>query len=215
MYEREGTDNRIRQCGAGAATKIPQSILQNCSEYTLRCLVSRGGNSGSHHPKWKNQRAVFTGLCADQNQPATTARKLEETTDNAMVSSARDSVYNNAMPLPASLIASIVSAVIETVVQSVGAPAPQTYENYIIQRKLPPEAKLGVMEPPPGNGTIVIDGVKHRLSPIAQFRNEKNLIVLSMTIQGNKDIVYVNDSYGSVYRVWILPPAEMAAIRQN
>lgn len=136
-------------------------------------------------------------------------------TVNAMVSSARDSVYNNAMPLPASLIASIVSAVIETVVQSVGAPAPQTYENYIIQRKLPPEAKLGVMEPPPGNGTIVIDGVKHRLSPIAQFRNEKNLIVLSMTIQGNKDIVYVNDSYGSVYRVWILPPAEMAAIRQN
>ena len=70
------------------------------------------------------------------------------------------------------------------------------------------------MEPPPGNGTIVIDNVKHRLSPIAQFRNEKNLIVLSMTIQGNKDIVYVNDSYGSVYRVWILPPAEMAAARE-
>ena len=44
------------------------------------------------------------------------------------------------------------------------------------------------VELPPGNGTIVIDGVKYRLSPIAQFRNEKNLIVLSMTIQGNKDI---------------------------
>ena len=163
----------------------------------------------------KNQRAVFIRACADQNHPVTSAGKLGKTIVNAMVYSARDSVYNNAMPLPASLIASIVSAVIETVVQSVGAPAPQTYENYIIQRKLPPEAKLGVMEPPPGNGTIVIDGVKHRLSPIAQFRNEKNLIVLSMTIQGNKDIVYVNDSYGSVYRVWILPPAEMAAIRQN
>lgn len=119
------------------------------------------------------------------------------------------------MPLPASLIASIVSAVIETVAQSANTPAPQPYENYIIQRKLPPQAKLGVMDPPPGNGTIVIDGVTHRLSPIAQFRNTNNLIVMPMSIQGNKDIVYINDSYGSVYRVWMLPPAEMAAIRQK
>lgn len=120
------------------------------------------------------------------------------------------------MPLPASLIASIVSAVIETVVQSASAPVPrQTYENYIIQRKLPPEAKLGVMEPPPGNGSIIIDGQTHRLSPIAQFRNTNNLIVMPMSIQGSKDIVYVNDSYGSVYRVWMLPPAEMAAIRRQ
>ena len=119
------------------------------------------------------------------------------------------------MPLSTSLIASIVSAVIETVVQSAGAPAPETYENYVIQRKLPPEAKLGVMMPPPGNGTIVIDGTLHRLSSVAQFRNPQNLIVQPMTIQGSNNIVYVNDAYGSVYRVWMLTQAEMSAIEKN
>ena len=124
-------------------------------------------------------------------------------------------VYNDAMPLPASLIASIVSAIIETVAQQASAPAPQTYENYIARRVLPPEARLGIMLPPPGNGTVVIDGAAHRLSPVAQFRNAQNLIVQPMTIQGQKNIVYINDAFGSVYRVWMLTQAEISAIQQN
>ena len=124
-------------------------------------------------------------------------------------------VYNDAMPLPASFIASIVSAIIETAVQSATAPTPQTYESYITKRVLPPEAKTGVMLPPPGNGTVTIDGAAHKLSPAAQFRNVQNLIVQPMTIQGQRDIVYINDSYGSVFRVWMLTQAEISAIRNN
>ena len=124
-------------------------------------------------------------------------------------------VYNGAMPLPASLIASIVSAIIEAAAQHASAPAPQTYENYISKRVLPPEARLGVMLPPPGNGTVTIDGAAYKLSPVAQFRNAQNLIVQPMTIQGQKDIVYINDVFGSVYRIWMLSQAEISAIQQN
>ena len=119
------------------------------------------------------------------------------------------------MPIPASLIASIVSAILEAATQNIGAPPPQTYENYISKHMLPPEAKLGVMLPPAGNGMVTIDGAARRLSPAAQFRNAQNLIVQPMTIQGNRDIVYINDSYGSVYRIWMLSQAELSSIQQN
>ena len=125
--------------------------------------------------------------------------------------------YNNAMPLPASLIASIVGAVLEaaTLGSASTMPSPERYESYVLKRTLPPEAKLDVMQPPKGNGKIVIDGMEHVLSPVAQFRNTQNLIVLPMTIQENKDIVYINDSFGAVYRVWMVSKADISALQQN
>ena len=121
------------------------------------------------------------------------------------------------MPLPASLIASIVSSIIEAAAQSATSTVqtPQMYESYVIKRVLPPEVKLGVMQPPPGNGRITIDGIEYALSPVAQFRNTQNLIVLPMTIQENKDIVYINDSFGAVYRVWMVSKADISALQQN
>ena len=120
------------------------------------------------------------------------------------------------MPVPASLIASIVSAVHEAATQSSTATQnPQMYESYVIKRTLPPEAKLGVLAPPTGNGKVTIDGVEHVLSPIAQFRNTQNLIVMPMTIQGKKDIVYINDPFGAVFRVWMVTAADISAIKQN
>ena len=124
-------------------------------------------------------------------------------------------VYNGAMPLPASLIASIVSAVIEAAAQNASATSAAQYEHYAVTRTLPPEAKLGIMLPPPGNGSVIIDGKTLNLSPVAQFRSPQNLIVMPMTIQGKKDVVFLTDASGAVYRVWLINPAEASAHPKN
>ena len=118
------------------------------------------------------------------------------------------------MPLPASLIASIVSAIIETATQNSANTSAQ-YEIYTTQRTLPPEAKQGVMLPPPGDGTVVINGQSLTLAPVAQFRNQQNLIVMSMSIQDKKDVIYITDAYGAVFRVWMLSPSEASSYSKN
>ena len=118
------------------------------------------------------------------------------------------------MPLPASLVASIISAIIESASQS-AAVDPAQYDTYVTQRTLPPEAKQGVMIPPPGNGTVVINGQSLALSPVAQFRNQQNLIVMPMTIQEKKDVVYITDASKAVFRVWMISSTENSALKQN
>ena len=119
------------------------------------------------------------------------------------------------MPLPASLVASIVSAVIETVVQSTGTVSTTQYDTYIAKRTLPPEVKQGVMQPPPGNGTVTISGSTLTLSPVAQFRNQQNLIVMPMTIQQATDVVYLNDNFGTVHRIWLISRADADSLKKN
>ncbi|GHU37853.1 hypothetical protein AGMMS50256_36340 [Betaproteobacteria bacterium] len=118
------------------------------------------------------------------------------------------------MPLPAPLIASIVSAIIETAASSPEVSTTQ-YNTYVVKRILPPEAKVGFMQPPPGNGSIVIDDQRLTLSPIAQFRNEKNLIIMSMSIRQPSFVVYINDNFGAVRRVWLISQAEVDSIKEN
>ena len=121
------------------------------------------------------------------------------------------------MPLPASLVASIVSAIIEAAAQSAGSPSPNPaqYEIYATTRTLPPEAKVGVMQPPKGDGLVIIDGKSKPLTATAQFRSPRNLIVMSMSIQGEKNVVYITNAAGAVHRVWLLNPSELAALQQN
>ena len=121
------------------------------------------------------------------------------------------------MPLPSALIASIVSAIVESVVQSpsVSTADPAQYDSYVAKRALPPEAKVGFMQPPSGNGRIIIDDKNLPLSPVAQFRNEKNLIVLSQSLQQPSNVVYINDNYGNVYRIWLISQAEADSIKKN
>ncbi len=118
------------------------------------------------------------------------------------------------MSLPASLVASIVSAVIEMVSQSSTVSTTQ-YDTYITKRTLPPEVKLGVMQAPLGNGTIIINGHVLQLSPVAQFRNRQNLIVMPMAIQQSSDVVYINDNFGAVHRVWLISQAEAESLKKN
>ena len=120
------------------------------------------------------------------------------------------------MPLPASLVASIISAIIEAAAQSSTATATATkYEIYSNTRTLPPEAKLGVMLPPLGDGQVIINGKSMTLAPTAQFRSQQNLIVMSMSIQGPKDVVYITDASGAIYRVWMISAAEISALPKN
>ncbi|MDR2787648.1 MAG: hypothetical protein LBD06_04675 [Candidatus Accumulibacter sp.] len=121
------------------------------------------------------------------------------------------------MPLSASLVASIVGAVIETIAQSPQPPdAPITpYDTYVARRALPPEAKVGFMRPIAGNGLIVIDDKNLPLSPVAQFRNQKNLIVMPMTVQRPSNVIYINNNFGSVHRVWLIGQAEADALRKD
>ena len=118
------------------------------------------------------------------------------------------------MPLPASLVASIISAIIEASAQSSTSTATQ-YEIYATTRTLPPEAKLGVMQPPLGDGLVIINGQSMTLAPTAQFRSQQNLIVMPMTIQGQKDVVYITDASGAIFRVWMISPAEISALPKN
>jgi len=118
------------------------------------------------------------------------------------------------MPLPASLVASIVSAVIETVVQSSTVSTTQ-YDTYIATRTLPPEVKKGFMQPPQGDGSIVINGHTLTLSPVAQFRNQQNLIVMPMALQQPSNVVYINDTFGSVHRVWLISQTEADSLTKN
>jgi hypothetical protein len=121
------------------------------------------------------------------------------------------------MPLPVPVIASIVSAVIETVAQSpqpADASAVRQGE-YVARRVLPPQAKVGFMRMPLGNGTIVIDDEKLKLSPIVQFRNEKNLIVVPMAVRQASHVVYVNDNFGQVFRVWMIGRAQADSLKRN
>jgi hypothetical protein len=117
-------------------------------------------------------------------------------------------VYNGSMPLPASLIASIVSAIIEAAVQDSPAGAAQ-YQVYSMTRTLPPEAKVGVMVPPAGDGRVVIGDQSLPLAPAVQFRSQQNLIVMPMTIEDTKNVVYLTDASGAVFRVWMLNPGEV------
>lgn len=120
------------------------------------------------------------------------------------------------MPLPAALIASIVSAALETASQNPGSKVTaQQYDQYTANRTLPPEAKLGLMQPPTGDGRVVINGASWPLAPGVQFRSAQNLIVMPMTIQAPKDVVFIPDYTGAVFRVWMLSQAEVSAISKN
>jgi hypothetical protein len=119
------------------------------------------------------------------------------------------------MPLPASLIASIVSAILETAAQNASTSNVQQYDVYTTTRTLPPEAKVGVMLPPTGDGSVIIDGKSMPLAPAVQFRSERNLIVMPMTIQDRKDVVYLTNAFGAVHRVWMVNPAEASAQSKN
>jgi hypothetical protein len=77
-------------------------------------------------------------------------------------------------------------------------------------RPFPPHALRGtltVLQPP----AIAIDERPARLAPGARIRDERNLVVLSGGLVGERFLVhYTLEPQGLVHDVWILTPAEAA-----
>jgi hypothetical protein len=117
------------------------------------------------------------------------------------------------MPLPPSVIASIVSAILDMTVQ-VTDRAPQ-YQDYVRLQKLPPEAQVGLMQPISGDGMIVIGDKRLQLSPAIQIRNLQNMIVVPMNVTEATNVVYLNDMYGSVHRVWMITRDEAESLTET
>lgn len=82
-------------------------------------------------------------------------------------------------------------------------------------RALPANAMLGelrVVQPP----EVVLNGNATRLSPGARIRSQANTLVMSATLVGQTlAVAYVTEPHGLVHEVWILNPAEHAAIAAN
>jgi hypothetical protein len=115
------------------------------------------------------------------------------------------------MALPPAVIASIISAVID-MTGALPDRIPQ-YQEYVRLQQLPPEAKYGLMQPPRGDGTVFIDNNRLRLSPALQIRNLQNLIIVPSHITQPTNVVYLNDLYGFVHRVWMITSAEAESLR--
>ena len=59
---------------------------------------------------------------------------------------------------------------------------------------------------------VEIDGKPRQLSPGAQIRDPDNRLVLPVSLMEKTPVRYLVDSTGMVHRVWILSPAEKAAL---
>ena len=121
-------------------------------------------------------------------------------------------VYNGPMDLPTTLLYSILSSIVEAAL----TPSPDTqvlHEPMAMARALPEQAKQGVLQPPTGDGFLTISGQQWPLAPTAQFRNRQNLLVLPIQIQDPVEVVYLPDTSGAIYRVWMLTPSEASVSR--
>lgn len=78
-------------------------------------------------------------------------------------------------------------------------------------RTIPKEAMLGDLRHLEAM-VVEIDGKPRQLAPGAQVRDANNLIVLPVTLAEKMKVRYLVDGAGLVYRVWILSPAELAAL---
>lgn len=125
------------------------------------------------------------------------------------------------MPLPP-LIPAIIGSIIESAVDQATQPSRPDGPPPIIQvgpvvgmlRTLPANALLGMMEPPM-LGVVQISGETLTLSPAAQIRDERNMLVLPNAITGTVPVRFTLDTTGAVQRIWILTAAELEASLQS
>ena len=76
-------------------------------------------------------------------------------------------------------------------------------------RSIPDQAKQGEIRHL--QETIVsIDGVRQRLAPGAQIRDQHNRLVVPTAVPAGAQVKYLVDQEGLVRQVWILTPEEAA-----
>lgn len=78
-------------------------------------------------------------------------------------------------------------------------------------RKIPAKAIKTTMGPP-SNGFVVLgsEGKIYRLSAAVQIHDVDNKLLLPVKIEKKVPVKVLFDSYGSVFRVWLLTPEEAA-----
>jgi hypothetical protein len=84
-----------------------------------------------------------------------------------------------------------------------------------VGRSFPSGVRLGILRTPPVNGQAIINDLALPIAPGLQVRNEANRIILPTMMTGSNFLVlYKMDATESnVWRIWILTPAEIAAIK--
>ncbi len=116
------------------------------------------------------------------------------------------------MDISSALLSAVLSAFGQTLLEPSTEPQPVDPPISVL-RRLPAEARYGVMQPPLGDGTLIINGDQFSLAPTVQFRNPQNLLVVPMQIQQTVEVVYLTDAGGAVYRVWLLNSNEASERR--
>ncbi len=80
--------------------------------------------------------------------------------------------------------------------------------------RIPHHAHRGVMSPGPA-GTVLLDGNPALLSAAVIIRNANNLIITSNALPPDSLVRFLKEPSGTIFRVWILTPAEAEASRPS
>lgn len=107
-----------------------------------------------------------------------------------------------------SVIGQAVNAAMENAVY---APPPAPELGVVSGRAFPDGTAIGELQPINGLMEITIGSKTYPRAPGMQIRNQQNLIVMPMTIQAKIPVRYQLDGSGSVFRIWLLTQAEIAA----
>lgn len=117
--------------------------------------------------------------------------------------------------MPASSIASaIVSSIITAIIEAPPAPVEPSWP--AIERNIPDGSALGKLAGPPDMmGNLLIDGKLFQSAPGLQIRDEMNALVFPTMIGTDVPVRYQLDPMGTVWRIWLMTPAEVAALKSK
>lgn len=122
------------------------------------------------------------------------------------------------MPLPP-LIPAIIGSIIDSAADKAinqPPPPPVVPAGPVVGmlRTLPANSLVGVMEPPM-LGVVQISGQTLTLSPAAQIRDARNMLVMPTAVTAAVPVRFTVDPSGAVQRIWILTAAELEASLQS
>lgn len=80
--------------------------------------------------------------------------------------------------------------------------APALADTPLVRPAIPADAKRVVLDA--GNGVLSVKGTVLQLSAAIQIRDAQNRLVLSQSLNGRYPAAIKLDSYGAVWRVWLL-----------
>ncbi|MCX8146542.1 MAG: hypothetical protein N3C59_09440 [Azovibrio sp.] len=117
--------------------------------------------------------------------------------------------------MPASSIASaIVSSIVTAIVESPAPSVPPVPA--VIERNIPEAAAVGKLAGPPDMmGNVTIDGQVFMTAPGLQVRDDMNLLMFPTLIGNDVQVRYQLDPMGAVWRIWLMSPAEVAALQSR